>query len=442
MYRVYLKQAFALIRAERFFSAIYIAGTGLAIALVMVLSVVFYVRLAPVYPEVNRCRTLVVKGAVLKRGEQKGYSSSMLSERAARGCAEGAVGLEALALVMRVDGGGFVQPDGSPVQLPVVYKPVNDGFWRVFGFRFLEGKPFGEADVEAGLRVAVISRSLARRLYGDGPAVGREMSLDFRRFRVTGVVDDPSFLTEASFSHVWLPYTAALPGGREELEALSQRQEAYAPGLGEFVAYLLARSEAEIPALREEVEDRARRFDQSLGEGLEFSLLGQPDRHWESLFRYYSDTTPDVPRELGRYALIFLLLLLVPAVSLSGLADSRMERRMAELGVRRAFGAPRGAIFGQVVAENLLYTLLGGAFGLALSYGLLEAGKAWVFKIGGEFAPALAEGTEVVFEPLMFFNPVVFLIALAVSLALNLLAALIPAWRASCRPIVYSLNAD
>ena len=44
MYKIYLKQAWALIRQERLFSSVYIVGTGLAISLVMVLSIVFYVK--------------------------------------------------------------------------------------------------------------------------------------------------------------------------------------------------------------------------------------------------------------------------------------------------------------------------------------------------------------------------------------------------------------
>jgi Na+-translocating ferredoxin:NAD+ oxidoreductase RnfA subunit len=37
MYKIYLKQAWALIRQEQLFSSVYIVGTGLAISLVMVL---------------------------------------------------------------------------------------------------------------------------------------------------------------------------------------------------------------------------------------------------------------------------------------------------------------------------------------------------------------------------------------------------------------------
>ena len=58
MLKTYLKQALALFRQNRLFSTLYIAGTGLAIAMTVVMAVVYYVKLAPVYPEVNRENTL------------------------------------------------------------------------------------------------------------------------------------------------------------------------------------------------------------------------------------------------------------------------------------------------------------------------------------------------------------------------------------------------
>ena len=58
----YLKQVLALIREERLFSGIYIVGTALAIAFTMVMAVVYYIKLAPIYPEPNRARTVYFQG--------------------------------------------------------------------------------------------------------------------------------------------------------------------------------------------------------------------------------------------------------------------------------------------------------------------------------------------------------------------------------------------
>ena len=85
------------------------------------------------------------------------------------------------------------------------------------------------------------------------------------------------------------------------------------PGLGPLKVYMLVKDKADIGKVREAVADNVRRFNQSLNvDGKrEFSLLGQPDRHWESIFRYWSNVEPDIVGDLRRYGGIFLLLRLV-----------------------------------------------------------------------------------------------------------------------------------
>ena len=61
MIRNYFRQAWTLVRQHKLFTGIYVVGTGLSIALVMTLFIIFYVKFGPVYPEYNRNRTLVVK---------------------------------------------------------------------------------------------------------------------------------------------------------------------------------------------------------------------------------------------------------------------------------------------------------------------------------------------------------------------------------------------
>ena len=147
---------------------------------------------------------------------------------------------------------------------------------------------------------------------------------------MVGVVDDVSYLMDRVFSQVWYPYTQV-----PDFEERVRYSEVRMPGLGPLKVYMLVKDKADIGKVREAVADNVRRFNQSLNvDGKrEFSLLGQPDRHWESIFRYWSNVEPDIVGDLSRYGVIFLLLLLVPAVSLSGMADSRMERRLGELGV-------------------------------------------------------------------------------------------------------------
>ena len=68
MITLYLKQAWALLKQNPLFSSLYILGTGLAIAMTMIMAVVYYVKLAPVYPEVNRANTLYLTSARFQTG--------------------------------------------------------------------------------------------------------------------------------------------------------------------------------------------------------------------------------------------------------------------------------------------------------------------------------------------------------------------------------------
>lgn len=56
----HLKQAWQLLRQNKLFSGIYIAGTALAIASTTIFAVIYYVKLAPVYPEYMRDRIVTL----------------------------------------------------------------------------------------------------------------------------------------------------------------------------------------------------------------------------------------------------------------------------------------------------------------------------------------------------------------------------------------------
>ena len=53
-----IRHAFALIREDKLFSTIYVAGTAVAIASAMVIAIFLNIKLADIPPESNRSRTL------------------------------------------------------------------------------------------------------------------------------------------------------------------------------------------------------------------------------------------------------------------------------------------------------------------------------------------------------------------------------------------------
>lgn len=82
-------------------------------------------------------------------------------------------------------------------------------------------------------------------------------------------------------------------------------------------------------------------------------LWEQPTSHTLSVFKDYpADTSFSSWKVAGHLILMLLVLLIVPSLNLSGLIASRMESRLSEMGVRKAFGASRSILLSQVMWEN------------------------------------------------------------------------------------------
>ena len=429
MIKQYFKQAWNLMKQEKLFSSIYIVGTGLAVSMVMGLAIALVALLTNVYPETNRDRMLIVNHAMVNYPDGN-IRMALLSEHTAHTCFDGMKDVEALSLVLGDGSWEQVQQSQSGNQMSAMMKLVDVDFWKVFNFQFLKGKPFTEAEFQSGLPVAVISESLARGVFGTTDVVGKDVRFAFRNYRISGVVKDVSPIASMSYAQLWTPYTS---------------KEGYKPdacweetgSLGMFNTYLLVKENADVRVVKYDGQERIRRYSQTLKEGHTFSCMCRPDTFVENFFHSHNTLPVDFTKVYIVLALLVLVLLLVPAVNLSGMTESRMERRLAELGVRRSFGAPSQVLIKQVITENLLFTLLGGIVGLFLSYVWIGLMGDWLFRLllGWNYP-----GGTIFLQADFFVNLPLFLIALLVCFLLNFLSAFIPAWRASRRPIVDALH--
>jgi len=424
---IYFKQAWNLIKQEKLFSSIYIIGTALSIMIVMVLAISLFLKMGNIYPETNRDRMLVMSRAMEKSKDNTriaGLSHSFTETVL--------LSLKNQVIVTATTdswGEHYAETTKDKGRIEVKVKSIDTNFWKVFQFRFIYGKPFTEADYQSEVKTAVIAESLARKLFGTTQVAGKYVKLDLKPYLISGVVKDASFLTPETFAHLWIPHSKTLitsPNGETG-------------GLGSFTAYLLVPSAEKLNNTKKEINQNIQKFNSML-KGWEFSTGGQPDKYWQYVLRGY-DMEPNFTKIIIRYILIILILLLIPSVSLAGMIESRMERRLAEIGVRRAFGSPIHTIINQIITENFLFTVIGGIVGLILSFVIFIVGKDWVMRIGQSFADTPPQGTETIIYPEMLFNIHVFAVALIISFLLNLLCSLIPAWRASHKEITYSLNA-
>ena len=415
---------------NKLFTSIYVAGTGLSIAFTMVLFIIYYVKFAPVYPEYNRDRTLVINNmAVAEKGAEKWNSCNTGASPRIAELVKGLPHLDQVGMAMMNSwAGSTVLLPNSNEQLEVIPGMVDAGFWKVFTFRFLNGKPFDEASVEAELPIAILSESLAKRIFASTDVVGKYFSYDGKDMQVVGVVADVTGTTPATAADLYIPLYY---GG-------ANRPSKYDMGLlGSVSIYMTAPTQEDVETLRTEVIDVLNRYDQ---EDKQFShfWMNQPDVWWKSTFRDSCSNEPDIPGIIRGILYMLLALLFIPAMNLCGMISSRMDERMSELGVRKAYGATNAGLISQVLTENLLLTLVGGLVGLALAYLIALTGGEWIYYLFDTFI--WSKGVQPVYTVEMLFNPTLFLSVFGLCVILNLISALVPTMLALRHTIIYSIQ--
>lgn len=365
MIKQYFKQALAQLRQHPLISVISIAGTALSIFLIMLVVMLQQVKVAPFSPESNRDRFLHVHYMSISHKDWgDGTSNGPMSVRTAREIYKSLKTPEAVTIYCSM-------PVSTPVSLPAMpaigadVRETDDTFFKVFDFRFVNGKPYDEATFNAGTPVAVITESISRALFGSTESAGKEFLLNHAPYRVVGVVKDVSTLADASYGQVWIPFTSTdLPN-----DTWSDQH------MGMMSVTILARSHDDFGEIRAEAKRRMSEYNSILADqGYTLIDRNRPyDQETQSI-SFAANLEPDLKSARRERAIIFIILLLVPAINLSSMTQSRLRQRVAEIGVRRAFGSTRMEMVGQIIMENLVVTLLAGAVGLFISicYGLFR----------------------------------------------------------------------
>ena len=122
------------------------------------------------------------------------------------------------------------------------------------------------------------------------------------------------------------------------------------------------------------------------------------------------------------------IVLVIACANVANLVLLRAQARHHELAIQAALGAGRGRLARQVLVENLVLGLLGGAAGLALAAAGLDVLPA----IGSAGIPRLRE---------IALDPVVLIFTLAVSLSTALVIGSIPVFKFAGRRLASTLRA-
>jgi len=452
-FKLFIRHAFALIREDKLFSTIYIAGTAVAIASAMVIAIVFNMLLADIPPEVNRSRTLYVYSRFLPVEKaddvpyHQGHSSVALDScyRWMK-CVEAATGIiPAMQNNYTIEGeeqlrqGQYEAPRASAIA-------TDHDFFRIYDLDFIDGRPFSKKESDEGECVCVITDKVAART---GTSTGGTIRVNGHPFRVVGVVKAVSAFLEDATADIYLPYMVEgmdlYPNNRNPLRNGDNYVDVTYDG--NLQAQILLRDGYTLKDFLKELEPLRQQYgaviSSQLGEKTEWAVDART--HFFHKINFFR---PDGADEQGLAmeamnlmppAILMLLFLLLPAINLSGLVSNRMEARRAEMGIRKAFGGKRRTLLREVIGENLVLTLVGGIVGWLLSALFVAAiSDNQIFLQMFVSSDQSVVDTGLQFR--MFFTPTLFLIVFLCCVLLNLMAALIPAWRSLRSPIVESLN--
>jgi putative ABC transport system permease protein len=297
------------------------------------------------------------------------------------------------------------------------------GFFTMFEPPWRHGQGWSADDDAAAARVAVISEALNDKLFGGENSVGRTLRVGDNDLRIVGVMARwrpvPHYfdLIAGRYSEpaeVFLPFSTAMALRLPIVGQLSCWGRAVVPdrrALNAPCAWLqywveLARPE-DAAAYRQYLTNHSA---QQVSAGRFQSPPNVRLRDVNDWLAFKQVVPGDVRLQVW-LALGFLVVCLVNTV---GLLLAKCLRRAPEIGVRRALGASRRAIFAQFVVEAGVIGVAGGVLGL----GLALLGLWGVRQNPASYAQLAQLDTTMLAATLL------------AALLCSLLAGLLPAWRA------------
>ena len=224
---------------------------------------------------------------------------------------------------------------------------VTLDFLKVLGLQPLLGRSFTLEETQPdGPRVTMIGEALWRERFGGrADVLGQELRLNSRAYTVIGV----------------LPKAAEFPGGVRlwvPMQNNPTTRDGYSyDGLGRLKPGIsVAQAGADLMRVQEQIFEQ---FDKE-------RIVSPFTRDLREQFTRDFDT---IASTLGAAV---ALLLIVACANVAALMLARALARRREIGIRLAVGASRTRLLRQLLVENILLSIAGGALGLAVGHWAIQ----------------------------------------------------------------------
>ncbi len=249
---------------------------------------------------------------------------------------------------------------------------ADSTFFDIFSYKLIDGSFEGALNKPNSI---VLTKTLARKYFGDKSPVGKSLQNGDDLYQVTAVMEDVPRNSHVIFDG--LVSRTTLP---DEFGSWGN--------FGVFT-YILLNQGSSAAQFEEKLQDMYPRYMASIfepiGIKITYQLMNIRDIHLKS------DSAQE-PQPTGslQYVIIFgivaLLLLLIATLNYVNLSTARSARRAKEISLRKVMGSNRGPLIAQFLTESTLLTLISLLLGVVLIIGFLPglntlSGKSFTLDI-------------------------------------------------------------
>jgi len=276
-------------------------------------------------------------------------------------------------------------PQPIPAESPSSeYLIVSPGYFLAMGMPVLKGRDFEDRDSFNASPVALVNHAFVERYFPREDIVGKQLYVCWtteKPVEVIGIVADAR--------------QAELQRSPSPTIFLSNSQ---APM---YFVTLVVRAQGDPRAIAQAVQDAIRRVDSD-----------QPVSDVQTMASVFSDSVASPRFQATLLSAFAAIALILAVIGIYGVVSYSVRQRTNEIGIRVALGAASADILRMVLREALLLTALALALGLAISLVLSRVLQSLLFEV----TPT---------------DPATLACAACAILAIALLAAIVPARRAT-----------
>jgi len=282
--------------------------------------------------------------------------------------------------------------------MEVAIRKVSSSYFQTLQSQLLRGRYFAENEDKSKPEVVIISETMAKQYFPNENPIGKQIAFEIDKpkeyLQIVGVVKD-------------------LQEGQLDADPRGAMYVPYNQGPDSFFSLVVRASQSEetiLPTLTSIV----RQIDPNIAT---YGASTMVERIHDSPSAYLHRSAAWL---VGGFASLALLL---GVVGLYGVIAYSVSQRTREIGVRMALGAQRGSVYGLILREAGLLTVIGIAAGLAVSLGVTVLMRKLLFGVHAWDVPTF--------------------VAVAVVLGMcALLASYLPARRAASVNPVEALRAE